>query len=169
MSVPLYELTAQFRELQLLAEDPECDPRALADTFDGIEGMFHDKAKAIAGLIGNLTADADAIDDAAAAMKKRADRLRSRSEQVRTYLLVNMQAMKCPPIKCPFFTIRVRDNPPHVEVLNEGLVPDDYRVAPPETPPRQPLDKRKLLDALKAGAEIPGAKIARNQRLEIKA
>lgn len=169
MSVPLYELTTQFRELQLLAEDPECDPAALADTFDGIEGMFHDKAKAIAGLIGNLTADADAIDVAAAAMKKRADRLRARSEQVRTYLLVNMQAMKCPPIKCPFFTIRIRDNPPHVEVLNADEVPDDYRVQPPETAPRLPLDKRKILDALKAGTAVPGTKIAKNQRLEIKA
>lgn len=167
MSVPLYELSTQFRELQLLAEDPSIDATALADTLEGIEGAFQEKAKAVAAVIGNLTADADAIEDAAKQMKARADRLRARVEAVKTYLLINMQACNYSKISCPYFTISLRDNPPHVEVLDAKDIPEKFRVWP--APPPQTIDKRKLLESLKAGETIPGVRLARDQRVEIKA
>lgn len=170
MSVPLYELSTQFRELQLLAEDPAIDATALADTLEGIEGAFQEKAKAVAAVIGNLNADADAIDEAAAQMKKRAERLRARVEAVKTYLLINMQACNYSKISCPYFTISLRDNPPHVEVQDVDSIPEKFRVWPAPPPPS--IDKRALLVALKelkAGESIPGVTLARDQRIEIKA
>lgn len=166
MSVPLYELTTQYRELQLLAEDPSFDATALADTLEGIEGAFQEKAKAVAAVIGNLNADADAIDEAAAQMKQRAARLRSRVEAVKTYLLINMQACNYTQIKCPYFTISLRDNPAHVEVTDSESIPEKFHVWP--DPPPRSIDKRALLAALKIG-DVPGAKLARDQRIEIKA
>lgn len=54
----LYELTADFQNLLMLAEDPDTDPQAFADTLEGIEGELEDKADNYARVIRNLEADA---------------------------------------------------------------------------------------------------------------
>jgi hypothetical protein len=164
--VRLFDITEQYRELQLLAEDPQSDSTAIADTLEGIEGVFQDKARAVAAVIGNLTADADAIEAAAGEMRKRAAALRSRVDAIKTYLLINMQACNYTKISCPYFTISLRDNPPHVEVLDAAAVPDSFRVWPEVPPPS--IDKRALLAALKAGETVPGVRLERGQRVEIK-
>lgn len=169
MSVPLYDLTAQYRELQLLAEDGEIDATTLADTLEGIEGAFEEKAKAVAAIIGNMISDADAITDAAKLMRKRAERLEARAEALRAYLLVNMQACKRDKIFSPYFTISLKKNPQHVDITDAASVPDEFKFWP--DPPPQQINGRLLLAALKALKEdetIPGAKLGQNKRIEIK-
>lgn len=166
MSIALYELAEQYRELQLLAEDPECDPAALANTLEGLQDQFRDKVIAVACVIENMAADAAAIEKAAASMKRRADRLKGQAERLRAYLLVHMQATAAPPIQHHYFTVAVRKNPPHVEIVDLAKIPDDYKVFPEAPPPS--ADKTKILAALKADIDVPGAKIGRNNRLEIK-
>jgi hypothetical protein len=169
MSVPLYELTAQYRELQLIAEDPSIDVVTLKDTLEGIEGAFQEKAKAVAAVIRNLSADAQAIDDAAAQMKKRSERLWTSAENLKTYLLVNMLSCQCRKIASPYFTITVRKNPPYADVTDAAAVPEEFKFWP-DAPPRQ-INKRALLDALGAldeGKTIPGAKLGQTKRVEIR-
>ena len=63
------------------------------------------------------------------------------------------------------FSIRVRTNPPAVQVLEEMLVDDQYI----RTVTTTSVDKRMILDNFKATGEIPaGIDITRSQRLEIK-
>lgn len=54
--------------------------------------------------------------------------------------------------------IRRQPNPESVDIYDTDAVPPEYLVQPPPPPPR--IDKAKLLDILKSGTEIPGAKIA---------
>ena len=67
-------------------------------------------------------------------------------------------------IECPLFKVAVRDNP--VSVLIEGEVPEDYMMLPP--PPDPVPDKAAIKMALEAGKEVPGAKLVRGRRVEIK-
>ena len=165
-SVPLYEIALQHRDLSRLATEEDIDPQTLSDTLEGLVGNFDEKAKSVAMFIGNLEADAEAIANAAKAMQARAKRLTNRAEAVRTYLKINMEACGFTKISCPWFTITLRKNPPRVEVYDEPSIPDAYRVWPEPPPPT--IDKRALLDVLKTGAEVPGARLAQDNRVEIR-
>ncbi len=164
--IPLYELTQQFRELQVLADEADSDPQAMADTLEGVSGEIEAKAVAVAMVIGNIEADADAIDEAAKQMTARAKRLRNRIEALKAYLLVNMEACNFSRISCEFFTISLRKNPPRVEITDAEQVPDAYRVWPEPPPPT--IDRRALLEALKAGESIPGVQLGQSSRVEIR-
>jgi hypothetical protein len=59
----------------------------------------------------------------------------------------------------------LRSNPPAVQVLEELLVPDDYKRVVTTTS----VDKRAVLDAYKTTGEIvPGVEIVRGTRLEVR-
>lgn len=53
------------------------------------------------------------------------------------------------------FKVRIQKNPPSVEIIDEKKIPDEYKI--PQDPK---IDSKKLLNDLKSGKEIEGAKIA---------
>lgn len=54
--------------------------------------------------------------------------------------------------------LRTQQNPASCEIVDEKLIPLQYIVTPPPPPPT--INKRYVLDALKAGEDVPGARIA---------
>lgn len=166
MSAPLYQLVEQHRELQKFADETDIDPQALLDTLEGLQGEIEIKAQSVAAFIRNIEADGEAIAEAAKQMASRAKRLQERADSIRTYLLMNMQATGITKISCPFFTITLRKNPQRVDIYEEAAIPDRFRVWPEPPPPS--IDKKALLDALKAGESVPGAGIAQSERVEIR-
>ena len=63
--------------------------------------------------------------------------------------------------------IALRKNPARVDIANEESIPDEFREWPEPPPPR--INRKAVLDALKAGREVPGAQIAQDERVEIRA
>ena len=165
--VALYRIVEQFRDLNRAAdEETSFDPVAIRDTLEGLIGDFEDKAEAIACVIRNLESTADMIEESARRQNERADALRKRSAFLRTYLLGAMTLVKKRKIQSPLFLITVRLNPPTAKIIDEKLVPPDYWVQP-QTPPAQ-LDKRAILEVLKAGKEVAGAALIQGERLDIR-
>lgn len=167
MGTSLFQLAAQYRELQTLADSElDIDEQTLADTLEGLGGELEVKAQNVGYFLANQEAFADAIDEAAARMAERAKRLRNRNAWLKQYLLTNMLATNKLRIESPELVLAVKKTPASVIVFDEGAVPDTYKVQPPAPPPR--LDKRAMADAMKAGTEIPGARMEGGYRLEIK-
>lgn len=162
----LYELVAQYRELERFAESDDIEPQALKDTLEGLTGNIEDKAKNVGAFIGNLEASATAIRDAAAKMIARAVRLEHRSAAVRDYLFTNMKAAGISKIECPYFVLAIRKNPPKVVIDNDELIPETFMVQPPAPPPH--ADKKAILDELKTGNEVPGVHMEQGERLDIR-
>lgn len=165
----LYELTAQYKSLELLESSEDLPPDVIRDTLEGLQGLLQDKATNVGLFIRNLESTADAIDEAAESMRLRGTRLRERAQSLQDYLLFNMQATGITKIESPFFTLSLRNNPPTVVIDSEADVPEKYKVQPP-TPPTPPMrpDKKAIADAFKAGREVPGCHVETRQRLEIK-
>ena len=70
-------------------------------------------------------------------------------------------------IACPHFAITLKKNPQSVDVYEPDLVPAEYWIQPDPPPPA--LDKRTMSADMKAGKEIPGAKLVTDSyRLEIR-
>ena len=162
----LYELAAEYRtDCEKLA-DMDLDEQTLADTLEGLSGELEVKAQNVIMFTRNLEATAAAIKEAEAQMAARRKALENRAAGLRRYVLENMQFAGIQKIECPFFKLSIRDNPAAVDIYEPGLIPAQY-MKQPEPPPPSP-DKTAIKAAIAAGAEVPGAKLTRGIRLEVK-
>ena len=157
----LYEIAAQYNDIQRMADsDDENMLVAIADTMDGIEGEFKDKAIAIVSTAFNVEADIDAIDAQIKRLQDKKKTIQSKSKWLRDYLRQNMEATGINNITCPLFSITLSAASKQVEITDASLLPDDYVRVKTEVSP----DKIALAKALKDGAAIPGAMLCDGAR-----
>lgn len=162
----LYLIATEYRQaLDTLAES-DLDPQTLADTLEGLDGEMQPKSIAVAMWARNRDADADAIEEAAKAMMDRAKADRAKAAQARAYLLQCMQLAGVERISSPHVVLSVRANPASVEIEDEAQIPAAYMTDPKPVPPKP--DKALIKRALQDGHEVPGARLSRGVRLEIK-
>ena len=162
----LYELSAEYRSACDKLADLDLDPQTVSDTLEGMSGEWETKATNTAMVVRNLEASAAAIKDAEKQMADRRKAIENRADRVRQYLLDNMLYAGIQKIECAYFKLTVRANNAAVDVFEQGLIPNEY-MRQPDTPPPV-IDKIAIAAAIKAGKEVPGAKLTQGVRLEIK-
>ena len=162
----LYEIAADYRKIADQLADLDLPPEAIEDTLESISGDLTVKATNTAMVMRELEAMAAAIKDAEAQMAARRKSAEKRAERVRDYLLAQMMVAGVQKIECPYFRLDVRENPPAVEVYEPGLIPAEF-MRQPDPPPPAP-DKSAIKDAMKAGQDVPGCRLTRGYRLEVK-
>lgn len=153
----LYQLTGEIKELRALG-DIEGE-LVVKDTIDAIAGEFEVKAQSIVHVSLNLNADVSAIDAEIERLQERKRLLKKRDESLKDYLRENMEASGIKKISCPLFTITCVDGREIVIVEDESALPDDMVNVKTEISP----DKKKILDALKAGQEVAGTRLERSK------
>jgi hypothetical protein len=62
------------------------------------------------------------------------------------------------------YLIKKRLNPPSCEILDEDIIPEEFKTQKTVTS----IDKKKILEGLKLGIQVPGARLVQGSRLEIK-
>ena len=156
----LYELTGNMKELEKLAEsDPEMAV-SVADTLEGIQAEFNDKAQALMIVSNSMDADINAIQDEIDRLTARKRAIVNRKESLKDYLRENMEANGIKQIKCALFTINCVQGREIAVVDNEDDLPDEY-IKPKVT---MQVDKASLTKALKElpeGETLPGAHLER--------
>lgn len=155
----LYELTEEMNNL--MNSEEEVTETALQKVFGDIQV----KAQSICQFITVLESDAEAFKAEEKRIAERRKAMENRAKQIKEYVKMNMQALSIPEIKAGTFTLKLQDNPPAVEVLNESAIPARFFTIIPET---KQLDKKRVADAIKAGESIEGARLTRGQSLRIK-
>jgi hypothetical protein len=163
---PLYVLAQEHRALAERLCDMDVDEQTMLDTLEGEAGALEAKAISVAAVARTLDGTAAAIKDAEASMCARRKALETRAASLRRYLLENMLHAGIKRVECPEFVIAVRDNPPAVEVFDADQIPAEFTYMP--DPPAPLISKNAIKDAIKAGREVPGARLTQGQRLEIK-
>lgn len=157
----LYEIAEEYNHAFLaLAEMEDVPEEAINDTLEAIEGTLKDKAISVAGFFKNMEVDIDAMKEAEKNIKDRRITKEKQVAWMKAYLLKNMQITGITVIECPQFKISLRNNPESVEILDESLIPDEFKQQVIE----YKIDKRKIKDA--GGCD--GAKLVRNQSVVIK-
>lgn len=162
----LYELSAQYQELQSLEASDDLPAEVILETLDALDGDLRDKSVNVALFAENLRATATEIIARAAAMEERAKRLLARADSLQSYLQLNMVACGITKIECPYFTLQLKSNPASVVIDHQGSIPEKFW-RQPEAPPKV-LDRKAIAAAIKSGEEVPGAHTVNAQRLEIK-
>lgn len=164
----LYQLTGERLALARRLESLNLDDETIADTLEGESSALEAKIADYGFVIRNRRSFSDEIEAEIERLQARLKAERSRVAKIEAWLLSNMQACGITEIECPVFKISVKQNPESVVVLNEQEIPAEYmRVPEVKTPTAQP-DKILIKAALKAQIDIPGCRLARTVKLEIK-
>lgn len=162
----LFEIAGEYRADAQKLQDLELDEATFNDTLESIGGDLEAKAMNTAFVARNLEATAEQIKEHAKAMTERAKAMENRAARIRKYLLDGLQLAGRDAISTPFFKIKIAQNPPAVAIDDEALIPASYKTAP--VPPLPAPDKKLIAAALKDGFEVPGCRLVRGTRLDIK-
>lgn len=148
----LYEITGDYlRLLEMLEEDENIDPQAVADTLDGIEGEFEIKADGYARVMKELMAEAGKYDAEIQRMTARRDSLNNRGKMLKQHLYESMKSIGKLKFKTDLFSFGIQKNGgvQPIEIIPDVEIPDDYC--------RKEPDNAKIREALKNGEELPFA------------
>lgn len=169
MELTLYQIASEYRDAANTLAELDIDEQTLADTLESISGDLTAKSQNVAFVIRNIESSVEQINVAVEHMKARAQALEKRADRIREYLLQNMLMAGVQKIECPYFKLSVRENPPKVIVDDERQIPMAYMADPPPPPPPAPKpDKKLIAQALKDGHDVPGCRLERGKRVEIK-
>lgn len=161
----LYEISLAYRaDAQRLA-DLDLPADVVTDTLDAMSGELEVKAQNVVFFARDLQATANAIKDAEEQMAKRRKAIENRAKHLLEYVHGCMETAQVQRIECPHFRLAIQAKPPSVDVYEPGLIPEQYMRAP-EAPPPAP-DKTAIAQAIKAGEEVPGARLVHGTRLAI--
>ena len=165
----LFVLTNQYLALAEQLADGDFDAQTIADTIEasGISDELAVKAQGIEYVARGAEAHNLAIDAEIARLQAlKAQRVKV-AAGLRGYLLDNMQRAGIERTDCPMFQISIRKNPPSVDIYDPLSLPIQYMVTPEPKPPVAAPDKKSIAAAIKAGAEIPGARLVQGVRLNV--
>ena len=162
----IYELAAQYEDFARMVEDGDIPDEAIADTFALLDAEFDDKADALACIIKELGAEAEAIKAQETALKERRQRKESRAEYLRGLLSESMKRLDKAKIETSRNVISFRKSTALVIADEEDFKARHRDLCQVEEVVKIP--KKDITDRLKAGEEISGAALETRQNLQIR-
>lgn len=156
----LYELTEQYNRLLELAE--ETDAAAFQDALEHLTDSINEKAENIAHVLQQMKSDINTLKDEEKRLKERRMTLERKQEHLRWYLQQELESADIKQVKSARFTISLRNSAPKVQIIDDDLIPRDYKVM------NFSIDKKTLKEALQNGLEINGASLVQERSLNIR-
>ena len=162
----LYTIAQEYQAGLSALADLDLDPQTVADTLEGMQGELQDKLRAVIAYALSMQAEADAQKAAAQRMAERARATAGRADGLLEYARTAMQSTGLPEVSTDEWAAKLAKKPPSVNITDLSAIPAAY-MRQPEPPPAAP-DKKAIGDALKTGAQVPGAELVHGFRLAIK-
>lgn len=158
----LYELTDQYKKaLDHLFDDEE--PTRLI--IDEIQESFENKVINCVKYLKNLEAEQMAIKREIDSMNDRYRAISKKVDSLSDYIAMNInETGLIDAIKCPEFTVKLQSNPVSVEIYDDSMIPDAYKVIKETITFNKDLIKKDI----KEGFDINGARLVTRKRLVIK-
>jgi hypothetical protein len=154
-----FELSSEFNRFtelrrRLIEADPEIDETTLLDTLEGATSL-HEAIGEVVRVALAEEAMADGLKARLAQMKERLERIETASAKKREVAMAVMEEAGIEKVLEPDFTVSLRVAPPAVVITDEAVVPEWFWIP---QPPK--LDRRRVLDTLKAGTQVLGAALS---------
>jgi hypothetical protein len=158
-------LAAEHRAAAQTLAELGLDDQTMADTLEGMSGDLEHKALSVAHVARSLDADASAVEQWAKDAAERAKAIRAQADRLRDYLERSLDLAGIEKVEGPGVRISWRKTTA-VQIEDAAQIPADLmRVKPAPAP--EP-DKTAIRDAIKAGREVPGARIVTSRALQIR-
>ena len=160
MGMTLYDIDAQIAALDGAAEDDMLidaetgELISVSQALDALRMEREAKLENVACWVKNLYAEADAIREEENRLIKRRKAAETKAERLKAWLLAAMtrEDGTTDKLKTGRVMVSVKRNPPST-VVDDALLPSNYKVAKITYQANKELIKRELL----AGGEVPGA------------
>lgn len=162
----LYQIAAEYRQITDVLMDSDADEQTIADTLEGEKWPLEVKAQQYGFVIRNMEATAEAIREAESQMAKRRKSIETRAAYLKERLKTGMEIAGVTELASPFFNVKIKKNPPAVDIFEPALIPAKF-MRQAEPPPPAP-DKAAIKAAIKAGEDVPGALVYSGTSLAIK-
>jgi ABC-type transporter Mla subunit MlaD len=160
-----FELAAQYRQLAELLAERHDDEQVIADTLESMSGPLDERLENLAKMVRNIETAAKGVQQTIAHLEARHVALQRAAERGRKLILDLMQTARRDRVTTALFSLSIKKNPPTVVIEREAELPLAY-LTYHETPTPTP-NKKAIAAALKAGAQVPGARSEQGVRLEI--
>ena len=155
----LYQISTEYQTAFHDMQEMDLDAETISDSLAAIKGEFEDKAincvkweKGIEGKIATIDTEIKRLQ----AMKKTVTHQR---DSFREYIRGSMEATGIDKIECDLFTITLRKASQVVEIVDDKIIPAEYKSEVVTVK----IDKNVLKRALK-DSDIPGAKLIDGKR-----
>lgn len=134
-----------------------------AELIEQMDRSIQLKAAGIALYCENCDRAIESLDATIKQLQARKKVFQNRKDGLKNYVLSAMIAHGITKIESPECTVSIQKNPPSVEVDEEKLIPPEYwkQQAPV-------LDKKALLDDLKEGVVVHGARLKQTESIRIR-
>ena len=159
----LYELTGEYLTLLEMAEDEAIDQDTLMDTMEAIGGELEDKADGYAKIISQLAGDAESIKKQIERLTAMKDRIEGNIVAMKKSLEASMIATGKKKFKTQLFSFNIQRNAPSLDLLDENMVPDMFRIPQPDK-----IDRRKALNFIKDNGPTAWGKLKESESLRIR-
>ena len=153
----LYELKGEYLALLEMAEDPDTDAEALADTLESLNYDIEEKADAYVAVIGELNNDAAKIDAEIKRLTARKKVISGNADRIKQNLQDTMTAIGKKKIKTALHTISVAKNGGKVPLVIDDIDIDDL----PDifVKVEKTIDKNIIREYLEKGGELGYARL----------
>ncbi|WP_142414417.1 siphovirus Gp157 family protein [Hathewaya massiliensis] len=159
----LYELTENYLNLQELIDNPEVPQGMINKALDEVGEAIEEKAENIAKLIKTNEVYINGFKEEEKRIAEKRKAMEAKNKGLKTYLENCMREVNKLKFKGKLFSFNIQNNAPSVKYVDETKIPKDYYV---EQDPV--LDRKALLEALKAGKEIEGVELQQTSSLRIR-
>ena len=149
----IYEITNDYLQLMQMMEDPELDPKTLADTMEGIEGELEDKADNYARVMKNMEADLNGIKAEIDRLSTRKKTIENNIKRMKEALQFSMETTGKTKFKTELFSFGIRKNAPAV-VMDEPYienVPERFLKYSDPT-----INRTAIKEAIQNGEDLEG-------------
>lgn len=144
----------RYQALREMLSGEDIDPQTLLDTLEGATDL-HEMLQEMAGSILDDEALAAAVGSRISALQERKSRLENTADHKRSLIIMVMERAGLTTSKGPNATLSVRPTKPKAIINDEAAIPARFFV-----PADPKLDRAKVLEALTAKEEVPGASLS---------
>lgn len=124
----MYELTADWSAVLAMAQDPDVDPQAIADTLEAIGGEIEDKAEKTAIVMKELEAEAAKLKAEEQRLKDRRVKVENNIKDIKQRLFDAMKTTGKEKFKTELFSFSIAKNGGKIPVIVDvetADLPDD--------------------------------------------
>lgn len=143
----LYEIGNEINEL---AEREDIDDNQKILIVKDLAAQLNQKAENIVKFNFNIASNIDSIDAEIERLNSLKTVLKHKQDRIKEYVKGAMEYMDIQKIETPLGKISIAKNPPSVEILDENIIPDDYKIKKEVIN----IDKKAILNTFKENGEV---------------
>lgn len=142
----LYEITDE-----ILNRFADCDEDFDVEELEKWESAFEHKVEACAAVVKNMMAEAGACIEESRRLRIKATQIEKRAQWIKDYIQRNLEFVGKKKVDVGIFSVRIQKSPMSVKIIDEGIVPDDYKWKFEEWR----FDKKLIAEHVKSTGEVP--------------